>query len=95
MDFLPLEIENIIMDYKEQLELNDKVKRINDEIKYTIKYELYNDDYTSYLFNYKKREKIIYFHYKHCLYISKEDLRSNRDIDFDLCYIDDERFILI
>lgn len=39
MDFLPLEIEKIILDYVKQLELIDKVKRLNQEFKDTYKYD--------------------------------------------------------
>lgn len=59
MDFLPEEIENIILDYKYQLEIAEKKEKVHRELQTRIEYQQY-----SYHFSMLRKDgKDIYFYY--------------------------------
>ena len=59
MVYLPVDIVNIIEDYKNQLDLNSKNNKIIYEIKKRYKY--YNNDWNSFLIDKYRNKKIYYY----------------------------------
>ena len=77
MEKLPLEIENIIMDYKSQLEVAEKYQKCINEIKESY-YSCFNDFYSTYKYKNVKRQILLL----EKLYIWKNDIRI--DLNGDL-----------
>jgi hypothetical protein len=89
MDFLPLELENIIYDYKKQLEFTEKFKLVLNEIK-NIDYQIIFPDKNHY--DRENHHLTSTITYNNIYFSKKSQYRLWRDNNIDDCLMIEDLF---